>query len=1211
MMMLVPEAWVADPVMSDTKKAFYEYHGCLIEPWDGPAALCFTDGKQIAATLDRNGLRPAKYVVTSDGLVVLASEFGVLGIDPARIVEKGRLQPGKMFLVDTDEGRIIGDDEIKHLVASRKPYRRWLNANKIEISALPPPDEIPSLSDREAELGRRCFGYTTEDVRMLLAPMAQAGEEATGSMGVDIPLAVLSSKPQSLYRYFKQHFAQVTNPPIDPIREEIVMSLVSCVGGEGNLLVETPRQCRMLELPHPLLTDEQLARLKQNPVADFRMVTLSTCFSADGDAEQAMRQALDELRQKAREAVTAGGCILVLSDRDAGPGRVPMPSLLALGAVHHDLMRAGLRARTGLIVESGEPREVAHIALLIGYGAGAVNPYLALQTVGWLSRTGVISVPESVATAHFVKAIKKGLLKVMSKMGISTLSSYQGAQIFEAVGIDQVVIDEHFPGTASRLRGVGLREIADDARVAYLETYRGFSRPLAPGGHYHYRVGGEPHLWNPETVASLQKAVRLDDAASYEEFARLINDQGDRPTTLRGLWNFHPAGAPVPIEEVEPAREIVKRFATGAMSFGSISREAHENLAIAMNRIGGRSNTGEGGEDAERYRRDLNGDLRRSAIKQVASARFGVTAHYLINADEIQIKIAQGAKPGEGGQLPGHKVDSVIARVRHSTPGVTLISPPPHHDIYSIEDLAQLIFDLKNVNPLARISVKLVAEAGVGTIAAGVAKAHADVILISGHDGGTGASPLTSIHHAGLPWELGLAEAQQVLVMNGLRGRVRVQVDGQLRTGRDVLFGAMLGAEEFGFATAPLVASGCIMMRKCHLNTCPVGVATQDPELRRRFAGKPEHVINYLFMVAEETRQLMASLGFRRLEEVVGRADCVAPRTTLHPRARRIDFSEVLYLPQEASSTPLHNVEAQDHNLRLVLDHELIQGAQAAIERGERVRLGHRVRNSDRALGAMLSGEIARRHGEVGLPRDTITIEATGSAGQSCGAFLAAGVTITLEGDANDYVGKGLSGGIVALRPPREAPFRAEEQVIAGNTVLYGATSGEAYFNGRAGERFAVRNSGALAIVEGIGDHGCEYMTGGVVLVLGPTGRNFGAGMSGGVAVVLDPDGTLAARCHPEVRDAVEPLSARDGEIIADLVREHARRTGSLLAERLLASWPRAVAQMVKLVPKEYRGALEAQRPEARPTSLSARLAERPPPIRTAPEREQRGEIHG
>jgi glutamate synthase (NADPH/NADH) large chain len=1194
MMMLVPEALSYEPGASDQKNAFYEYHGCLLEPWDGPAALCFTDGRQIGATLDRNGLRPLKYVVTSDGLVVLASEFGVLRIDPARVIEKGRIQPGKMFVVDIEQGRIVSDEEIKRTVASQKPYRRWLDANKIELKSLPEPDEVPSLGRGEAARLRRAFGYTQEDVRVLLGPTAITGEEPVGSMGADIPLAVLSDKPQTLFRYFKQHFAQVTNPPIDPIREEIVMSLVSHVGGEGNLLQETPRQCRMLELPHPFLTNDELARLRQNAVADFQPVTLALTFPARGDPEQALRGALAELCTQARQAIVGGAGLIVLSDRGLDEANVAIPSLLGLGAVHHDLMRAGMRVRAGLVVETGEAREVSHFALLIGYGAGAVNPYLALDTLQALAREGWLGdVTPEAAVSRYVKALKKGLLKVMSKMGISTLSSYQGAQIFEAVGIDQIVIDGFFTGTASRLRGIGLREIAVDARARHAAAFaEGGGKRLVEGGHHHYRTGGEHHLWNPDTVAALQKAVRLGDPGTYAEYARLINDQVERPVTLRGLWDFVPAGPPVPIEQVEPAREIVKRFATGAMSFGSISKEAHENLAIAMNRIGGRSNTGEGGEDPGRYVPDPNGDSRRSAIKQVASARFGVTAHYLVQADELQIKIAQGAKPGEGGQLPGHKVDAVIARVRHSIPGVTLISPPPHHDIYSIEDLAQLIFDLKNVNPSARISVKLVSEAGVGTVAAGVAKAHADVILISGHDGGTGASPLTSIHHAGLPWELGLSETQQVLVMNRLRGRVRVQVDGQLKTGRDVVFGALLGAEEFGFATAPLVASGCVMMRKCHLNTCPVGVATQDPELRKRFQGKPEHVINYLFFVAEEARTLMAALGFRTIDEMVGRSDCIAPSTkAVHPRARLIDFSEVLYRPSQASSTALRCVEPQDHDLHSVLDRGIIEEAREAIAHGAPVRLARQIRNRDRAFGSMLSGEIARRHGDRGLPDDTVHIDATGSAGQSLGAFLCRGITVVLEGDANDYAGKGLSGGILAVRPPREAPFHPEEQVIVGNTVLYGATSGKAFFNGRAGERFAVRNSGALSVVEGTGDHGCEYMTGGVVLVLGTTGRNFGAGMSAGVAVVLDEDGGFPSRCHEDARHAIWPLSEGDADAIAALLKEHVLRTGSPKASRLLVSFESVIPRFVKVVPHEYRRALDMREAPAGPLALAEQLA--------------------
>jgi glutamate synthase (NADPH) large chain len=1190
MMMLIPKAFAEDPDMPVEERAFYEYHGCLIEPWDGPAAVTFTDGDLVGAMLDRNGLRPAKYAVTSDGLVVLASEFGVLQLDPSRVTQKGRVQPGKMFLVDTKEGRLVSDEEIKHKVATRRPYRAWLDENKIDLAALPPVKSPYNLSPTESTRLEHMFGYTEEEVRMLLAPMAAGGEEPVGSMGIDIPLAVLSDRPQLLFRYFKQQFAQVTNPPVDPIREETVMSMVSCVGGEGNLLDETPRQCRMLQLDHPILTNDDVAKLRRNFLGDFRACTLAMRFSKSGD----LQRAVDTLCRDASKAIEDGASILILSDRDVSEEWAPIPSLLATSAVHHHLIRTGQRVRAGIVVESAEPREVAHIALLVGMGAGAVNPYLALEIAARLAREDALGKPidEAKAVAHVVKAFKKGLLKTMSKMGISAVASYQGAKIFEAVGLDQVVVDRYFTGLASRLRGVGLPEIADEVLARHTRAYAPVLDPRRDaGGHYHFRATGEAHLWNPRTVASLQKAVRLEDAASYDEYARLINDQRERPVTLRGLWDLVPAGAPVPVEEVTPAKDIVRRFATGAMSFGSISKEAHENLAIAMNRIGGRSNTGEGGEDPARFK-----DERRSAIKQVASGRFGVTAEYLINADELQIKMAQGAKPGEGGQLPGHKVDAIIARVRHSTPGVTLISPPPHHDIYSIEDLAQLIFDLKNVNPRARVSVKLVSEAGVGTIAAGVAKAHADVILISGHDGGTGASPLTSIHHAGVPWELGLAETQQVLVMNGLRGRVRVQVDGQLKTGRDVVFGALLGAEEFGFATAPLVASGCIMMRKCHLNTCPVGVATQDPELRQRFAGTPEHVIRYMFFVAEEMRQIMASLGFRTVDEMVGRVDCVRQRKDLatHPnkKLRRLDFSELLWKPPEAQTSPVRCVDAQDHNLREVLDHSLIAQARSAITDGKRVKIKTAIRNRDRAFGAMLSGEIARARGAAGLPDDTIVIRATGSAGQSFGAFAAHGLTLELEGDANDYVGKGLSGGILAVRPPREAPFRPDDQVIVGNTVLYGATGGKAFMNGRAGERFAVRNSGAVAVVEGVGDHGCEYMTGGHVIVLGTTGRNFGAGMSGGIAYVFDEDGSFVSRCNTEMV-ALEALEPEEAHLVRHLIEEHHERTGSPKAHELLDLWSAVVPKMVKVIPSEMKRALaEKSSPE---TSGRPIFADAPP----------------
>ena len=1164
MMMLIPKAFAGDPDMPEEERAFYEYHACLVEPWDGPAAVTFTDGDLVGAMLDRNGLRPAKYAVSADGFVVLASEFGVLPLDPTRVVQKGRVQPGKMFLVDTAAGRIVSDEEIKHQVATRRPYRAWLDENRIDISTIQQEKSPFVLTSAEVTRLEHIFGYTEEDLKMILAPMVHGGEEPVGSMGIDIPLAVLSDRPQLLYRYFKQQFAQVTNPPIDPLREETVMSLVSCVGGEGNLLEETPRQCRMLRLLHPILSNDDVSRLRKNHFPDFRARTLPMRFPRrGGDAGELLRRALDTLCKDATQAIDEGTSILILSDRDIGPDDAPIPALLAAAGLHHHLIRNGRRARCGIVVESAEPREVTHVCLLLGYGASLVNPYLALEIA---SRMGQKGIP------NYVKALNKGLLKTMSKMGISAVSSYQGSQIFEAVGIDQVVIDQYFTGTSSRLRGLGLDDIAREvyARRDQVPLAAGGDDKLDVGGHYHYRgpaVGGEAHMWTPRSVASLQRAVRLEDAASYEDYSRQINDQTKRAMTLRGLWDLRPAGPPVPLDEVEPAVGLVKRFATGAMSFGSISREAHENLAIAMNRIGGRSNTGEGGEDPVRFR-----DERRSAIKQVASGRFGVTASYLVHADELQIKMAQGAKPGEGGQLPGHKVDAVIARVRHSMPGVTLISPPPHHDIYSIEDLAQLIFDLKNVNPRARVSVKLVSEAGVGTVAAGVAKAHADVILISGHDGGTGASPLTSIHHAGTPWELGLAETQQVLVLNGLRGRVRLQVDGQLKTGRDVVFGALLGAEEFGFATAPLVSSGCIMMRKCHLNTCPVGVATQDPELRKRFAGKPEHVINFMFFVAEEVRRIMAALGFARLDDLVGRVDCIAPRGETAAKRRGLDFSEVLYVPP--GNGPRRRVEAQEHNLKGVLDHQLIAEVLPALERHERIELEVPIRNRDRAFGAMLSGRMARLVASAPeaheLPDDTVCVRAAGSAGQSFGAFAVRGLTLALEGDANDYVGKGLSGGVLVIRPPRESPFRADDQVIVGNTVLYGATSGRAFFNGRAGERFAVRNSGATAVVEGVGDHGCEYMTGGTVVVLGTTGRNFAAGMSGGLAFVFDEDGAFVSRCNREMVE-LETLEGDEAELVRHLIEEHATRTGSPKAYELLDGWAAVRQKIVKVLPSEYK----------------------------------------
>jgi glutamate synthase (NADPH/NADH) large chain len=1182
MMMLVPEAWEDHAEMPPERRAFYEYHASLVEPWDGPAALLFTDGQYVGATLDRNGLRPLKYVVTASGFVVAASELGVTDFEPEDVIEKGRLQPGKMLLVDFARRRLVGDDEIKHEIASRQPYAEWLADNKMDLSALPAASPPKPFSAGERRRRMRAFGYSREDLRVLLMPMATFGEEPTSGMGTDAPLAVLSDRPQVFYRYFKQQFAQVTNPPIDPIREKLVMSLTSRLGGEGNLLEETPRHCRVLELHQPVLTNEEFAKLAGGTVPDFQVKVLSSVFEAPGEAGvlgdgadaaagKALEAGLVALCRAAELAVEEGASLLVLSDRAVSRRYAPIPSLLATSAVHHSLARSGKRARVGLVVETGEAREVADIALLIGYGAGAVNPYLAFEAIDAFD----MATPRHEREDHYVHALGKGLLKVMSKMGISCLSSYQGAQIFEAVGIGAETIERWFPGTPSRVGGIGLREIEREALMRHAsgfdargdEDLDGLDEDaLDVGGVYAWRATGERHLWNPRTVASLQKAVRLEDVRAYEQYAQAINDQGDSPFTLRGCWDFVPAGDPVPLEEVEEAKLIVRRFATGAMSFGSISKEAHENLALAMNRIGGKSNSGEGGEDEARFIPLPNGDSKRSAIKQVASARFGVTTHFLMNADELQIKMAQGAKPGEGGQLPGHKVDDHIARVRHSVPGVTLISPPPHHDIYSIEDLAQLIFDLKSTNPRARVSVKLVSESGVGTVAAGVAKAHADAIHVAGHDGGTGASPLSSIHQAGTPWELGLAEAHQVLTLNDLRQRVRLQVDGQLKTGRDVAFGALLGADEFGFATAPLVASGCIMMRKCHLNTCPVGVATQDPVLRKLFEGTPEHVINFFFFVAEELRTIMARLGFRSLSEMVGRTDCIRPRELSHPKARTLDFSQVLLKAGPGAPVPL--LFQFDPS---PVDEAILEGARLSLKYGEPTTMQVKLTNADRAFGARLAGEIARRYGGAGLPESTVVIEAQGTAGQSFGAFATRGMLLMLEGDANDYVGKGLSGGILAVRPPARGRYRASENVIVGNTCLYGATSGKAFFAGRAGERFAVRNSGAIAVVEGVGDHGCEYMTGGTVVVLGETGRNFAAGMSGGVAYVLDEERTLSGRVSPDMV-GLEPLSPEDHDELRSLVEQHIAHTRSAHAKRIASSWGKRT--FVKVLPHEWRRVL-------------------------------------
>src|SRR6202451_3657113 len=1095
--------------MRPEKRAFYEYHACLMEPWDGPAAVAFTDGRVIGATLDRNGLRPGRYVVTQDDVVVMASEAGVLEVPPEQIKRKGRLQPGKMFLVDTVEGRIVSDREIKERLASRQPYAQWLKENQIIMDQLPQPLRTHPPDPETLLRRQRAFGYTDEDLKMIPAPMAERGEEAIGSMGTDTPLACLSDRPQPLFNYFKQLFAQVTNPPIDPIREEMVMSLTSYIGSERNILEEAPQNCHMLKLAHPILTNRDLERLRRVSTGELLAATLPALFRAS-EGEAGLKRALDELSQRDSLSVKAGYTLLILSDRGVDKDYAPIPCLLALAAVHNLLVKEETRTQVALITESGEPREVMHFALLSGYGASAINPYLALETVEdmvWRCDLPAGITPE-LATKKVIKAINKGLLQTFSKMGISTLQSYQGAQVFEAVGLNKELVETYFAGTTSRLEGVGLDVLAREAQMKHERAFRPlteFETELPVEGNYHQRTDGEYHLWNPLTIGSLQNAVRQNNFKSFEEYSRHLDDQSAKLCTLRGLMKLVKSDAPVPIDEVEPAKEIVKRFATGAMSFGSISKEAHETIAIDVNCLGGKLNNGEGGEDEERFKRDANGDLRRSAIKQIASGRFGVTAHYLVNADELQIKMAQGAKPGEGGQLPGHKVDEVIARVRHSTPGVQLISPPPHHDIYSIEDLAQLIYDLKNVNPKARISVKLVAEVGVGTVAAGVAKAHADVVLISGHDGGTGASPLTSIKHAGIPWELGLAETQQVLVMNDLRSRIVVQTDGKLQTGRDVVIAALLGAEEFGFSTMPLVSMGCIMMRKCHLNTCPVGIATQDPALRAKFQGAPENVINFFFFIAEEVRQWMSKLGFRTMDEMIGRVDRIEMRHALdHWKARGLDFSSILYNPQVPRRVGRRCTIAQDHGLEEALDYQLIERAKDALEHGTRVEFELPIRNVHRTVGAMLSGEIARRYGSAGLPDDTIRFHFSGSAGQSFGAFLAKGVTLTLEGDANDYVGKGLSGGRLIVYAPRTSTFLPEENMVVGNVVLYGATTGEAFFNGMAGERFAVRNSGATAVVESVGDHGCKYMTKGLVVVLGRAGRNFAAGMTGGIAFVLD-----------------------------------------------------------------------------------------------------------
>jgi glutamate synthase (ferredoxin) len=1186
-MMMIPEAWHENQLMDDDRRAFYEFHASLLEPWDGPAAIAFTDGRVIGATLDRNGLRPARYMVTDDGLVVMASETGVLDIPAERIVRKWRLEPGKLLLVDTEAGRILDDAEVKATLSTLHPYKEWIRQGTVYLHELQAKNGVSDHDPAALLIRQQTFGYTQEDLKFLLGPMIATGEEPVGSMGNDTPPAVLSDRPQPLFNYFKQLFAQVTNPPIDPIRESMVMSLVCSLGAGGNLLEQGPAQARRLEMPHPILTNGDLAKIRHVTQREFPTATINAVFHR-ADGVRGLRSGLDRICRLASQKIEDGYTVIVLSDRTADASHVPIPSLLATAAVHHHLIREQTRTGVGLVIESGEPREVMHFALLIGYGAEAVNPYLAFETIGDLQRRGLLGegMTADKAQGIFVKAINKGLLKTISKMGISTILSYCGAQIFEAIGIGREVIDRYFTGTASRIGGVGLEVIAGEAIARHSDAYpdvRVAPAALDEGGQYQWRRKGEFHQWNPETIGKLQHAVKTNDETWYRDYAAMVDDQTRQLKTLRGLLQLREVPAPIPIDQVEPASEIVRRFATGAMSLGSISTEAHENLAIAMNRIGGKSNTGEGGEDPRRYKKDANGDWRRSAIKQVASARFGVNAHYLVNAAELQIKIAQGAKPGEGGQLPGHKVDEYIASLRYSTPGVGLISPPPHHDIYSIEDLAQLIHDLKNVNPQARISVKLVAEVGVGTIAAGVSKAHADHIVIAGYEGGTGASPLSSIKHAGVPWEIGLAETQQVLVLNDLRSRVVLQADGQMKTGRDVVVGALLGAEEFGFATSALIASGCIMMRVCHLNTCPVGIATQDPVLRRKFAGKPEHVVNFMFFLAEDVRRHMARLGFRRFSDMIGRSDMLDTREAVeHWKAQGLDFSMILHRPDVSPAIDVHKTIEQDHGLDKALDHEIIALAQPALEERQAVQIELPIRNGNRTVGGMLSGEIARRYGAEGLPPDTIRVDLEGSAGQSFGAWLARGVTLTLRGDANDYAGKGLSGGRIVIMPPAQSVIVPEDNIIVGNVVLYGATAGEAFFRGIAGERFCVRNSGATAVVEGVGDHGCEYMTGGVVVIIGRTGRNFAAGMSGGIAFVLDEEDRFAERCNLGMIELETVSSDEDVELLRSLLQRHADYTGSNVAKRLLKGWPVAVRHFVKVMPVDYKRVL-LQRRDAPP----------------------------
>ncbi|MFI5181515.1 MAG: glutamate synthase large subunit [Thermoanaerobaculia bacterium] len=1183
--MMIPEPWSKHESMSPERKAFYEFHSCFMEPWDGPASIAFTDGTRIGAILDRNGLRPSRWLVTKDGLVVMASETGVLDIPPEKVHRKGRLQPGRIFLVDLEEGRIVPDDEIKNTLAKAAPYALWLEEHIVRLRELPEPPAVIE-PDHETVLRRQeTFGYTLEDVRMVIDPMAASGTEPIGSMGTDVPLAVLSERPQPLYDYFKQLFAQVTNPPVDADRETIVMAVDTAIGPEENLLEPSPRAALHFELITPVLLNVELEKIRcldgKAGSKDFKSITLPMLFKVH-DGGKGLRKAIEDLRRRSSEAIAEGHNILILSDRGHDGTDAPIPALLALSAVQHHLLREGSRTRVGLVLETGEPREVHHFCLLIGYGASAINPYLAFETIHDQIRQGILEGSAEKAEKRFVKAVNKGLVKVISKMGISTVQSYHGAQVFEALGLSQDFVDEYFTGTPTRIGGIGIDAIAREVRLRHEWAYPNrpvFHTTLGTGGRYQYRRDGEDHLNVPETIHSLQTACRTGDYKIFKKYSELVNRQGKHPITLRGLMDFRPLAKAVPLEEVEPVEAILKRFKTGAMSYGSISQEAHEALAIAMNRIGGKSNTGEGGEDPARYEPIPNGDSKNSAIKQVASGRFGVTSQYLVKARELQIKMAQGAKPGEGGQLPGHKVYPWIAKVRHATPGVGLISPPPHHDIYSIEDLAQLIHDLKNANPDARISVKLVAEAGVGTIAAGVAKAHADVILISGHDGGTGAASLTSIHHAGIPWELGLAEAHQVLVINNLRSRVALEADGQLKTGRDVVIAALLGAEEFGFATAPLLALGCIMMRACSLNTCPVGVATQDPFLRARFRGDPQHVVNFMTFVAMEVRELMAHLGYRSFDKMVGRSERIEMRRAVdHWKARNLDFSRILFKPTVPKDVKRTFRFPQEHGLEEALDRTtLIPLCRPALEKGSPVSATLPINNGNRVVGTMLGSELTRKWGAEGLPDDTIRLRFQGSAGQSFGAFIPRGLTLLLEGDANDYIGKGISGGKIVVVPPAGSTFIPEENVIIGNVAFYGGTAGEAFVRGVAGERFCVRNSGVSAVVEAIGDHGCEYMTGGQVVVIGPTGRNFAAGMSGGVAWVLDEAGDFAKRCNMELVSLSPVSDPAAAEILRELIRRHAAATQSTRARKILDEWDTFLPKFVQILPNDYRRVLEAQ----------------------------------